>query len=95
MTVQFTCTKKEAKLIAKIAKRAVEMGTTHGIEVIYDQIEMDITACHCNGCPLDLQKLLDFSDVNFGHDVLGIRRYIDRDNGTLLGQFDPRCSMPQ
>lgn len=92
--VEFTVTKPEALRITRIAQRAVEFSKKHGLDIDYEQIEMDITACHCNGCPLDLQKLLDSKDSDFGHDVLGIRRYIDRSTGKLTECFDPRCSMP-
>jgi hypothetical protein len=60
-------------------------------------ITMDITACHANGNPLDLEKLLAADDFNFMHDVFGIRDHLDRDDrsptgGQLLHFFSPRCS---
>jgi hypothetical protein len=54
---------------------------------------MDLEACHCNGCPLDLQALLDAeSDADLVHDVAGITRHLDRDSGTLVNYFRPRYS---
>lgn len=53
---------------------------------------MDLTACHCNGCELDLDRLLLAPDPDFGHDVCGIRRHIDRRTGKLGGCFLPRCA---
>lgn len=58
-------------------------------------ITMDLTACHANGNPLDLQKLLDADDFNFIHDVFGIRDHLDRDTGQLRDFFSPRCSARQ
>jgi hypothetical protein len=55
---------------------------------------MDITACHLNGCKLDLAKLLAADDFNFAHDVLGIRRHIDRETGQLMNCFRPRFAKP-
>ena len=85
--VNFTVTKKEAAIIAKIVKRAI---------VAYSpddpvSLSMDLTACHCNGTPLNLRKLLDAPLDTFGHDVRGISRYIDRSTGKLTQCFLPRC----
>ena len=90
--ISWSITKEDAKLSAAIAKRAVEFGAANNIQVDYVDTEMDITACHCNGCPLDLSKLLNASDADFGHDVFGIRRHLDRSTGELMDCFVPRCA---
>lgn len=46
-----------------------------------------------SGCELDLQKLLDAPDGDFGHDVFGIRRHINRQTGELGDCFLPRCAV--
>lgn len=56
-------------------------------------LTMDLTACHANGCPIDLAKLLDADDVTFGHDITGIQRHIDRRTGRLRRAFGPRTMM--
>lgn len=68
------------------------MSEKFGIE--YDRLSatMDIEACHCNGMPLDLAKLLAAPDADFGHDVFGIRRYLDRTTGWIADRFVPRCA---
>jgi len=53
---------------------------------------MDVVACHLNGCPLDLQKLLDSDAFTFSHDIVGIRRHINRSNGQIENCFLPRCA---
>ena len=59
-------------------------------------LEMDLGACHMNGCPLDLHKLLHAEHGSFGHDVRGIVRFIDRTTGKLPeGKFLPRCALPE
>ena len=58
-------------------------------------LEMDIEAVHCNGTPLDLQRLLDAPTGTFGHDVFGIQRYINRTTGQLTECFVPRTARPQ
>lgn len=56
-------------------------------------LTMDLTACHANGCPVDLARLLDADDPTFGHDLLGIQRHIDRRTGRLRRAFGPRTMM--
>jgi len=57
---------------------------------------MNLTACHLNGCPLDLAKLLDAKAFALAHDVQGIDRHLDRDTGQLdTDRFLPRCALPQ
>ena len=70
------------------------MSIRHGVEYTEKDANMDITACHLNGCPLRLEELLNANDASFGHDVFGIRRYLDRKTGKLTGFFDPRYSAP-
>jgi hypothetical protein len=53
-------------------------------------ISMDITACHLNGCPLDLERLLNSDAPDFVHDVIGIRNNINRTTGRLENCFLPR-----
>jgi hypothetical protein len=94
--VSFKVTKADAALILIAAQRAHQL-TKHHHAVDYPVLdaEMDITACHANGCKLDLAKLLGADDGNFGHDVFGIRRHLDRADGSptagqLLDCFVPR-----
>lgn len=57
--------------------------------------QMDITATHLNGTPLDLDRLLAFDDLNFVHDVFGIARHLDRSTGKLQNCFVPRSAQPE
>ena len=84
--VKFDATFEENMLIKKIAKRL------NNPSYDYLDLVMDLEAVHSNGCPLDFQKLLDFPDFDFSHDVYGIRKHIDRTTGTLTDCFCPRCS---
>jgi hypothetical protein len=86
--VKFNSTIEDDTIITKIVKRAkVMIPKLNSMD-----LEMDITACHCNGNPLKLQELLDSDDGNFGHDVFGIQRFIDRKTGKLTQYFSPRYS---
>lgn len=91
---QFNTTEEERNLIHAIASRAHKTATKEKIRYSLRDAAMDITACHCNGCPLDLQKLLDAPEGDFGHDVFGIRRFINRTTGELQRGFGPRCAKP-
>lgn len=75
------------KQIGRIAKRAVRLFNADHISIV-----MDLDACNSNGCPLDFDKLEAFDAANFGHDIGGINRYLDRETGTLGGHFLPRCA---
>lgn len=79
------------KLIRKIVDRyTAGWGGGKGYKPI--NLEMDLTACHCNGTPLKLKELLAADDFNFVHDVAGISRHICRDTGRLQNCFLPRYS---
>lgn len=87
-TINWNTTDREYDTIARIARRAKKLDPH--IDPI--TIAMDITATHLNGTPLDLEKLAAFDDMNFQHDIYGIFRHIDRQDGKIKGGFLPRCS---
>lgn len=91
----FRASPEDRKLIDQIANRAVAYAKT--LDIPYDKLtaSMDITACHANGMPLDLSKLLAAADGDFGHDIFGIRRHINRDTGQIMDCFVPRCALPE
>lgn len=86
--IKFSKDLKDARIIGKIAKRAVEQ-----YDADYMTVMMDIEATHCNGNPLRLEELLKADDFNFLHDIGGINRHLDRDTGTLQNCFSPRYSV--
>jgi hypothetical protein len=88
----FNCSLDDARLIALIAKRAVEVASRNGVVIDLMETNMDLTATHCNGCPLDLTRFLAAPDSDFGHDLFGIRRHLDRKTGKLGGCFLPRMA---
>ena len=42
--------------------------------------------------PLDLNKLLVFSEKDFIHDVFGIAYHVNRVTGKVMGHFLPKCA---
>lgn len=90
MPIKFEATREESELIAQIVKRARGLGLDRSVI----DLLMDVEACHCNGCPLDLPRLLAADDFNLMHDVGGIVRHLSRDTGELLDCFWPRFAAP-
>lgn len=92
--ISFDVTKEDAALLRQAAKRAHDMDTENNGPRAQDIMtwSMDLTACHANGCPLDLPKLLGFPNFDFPHDAFGIRRHIDRSTGKLQDCFLPRAA---
>lgn len=91
--INFDITRADCELVTKIAKRAHVLAGMK--DRAFYEIEMDITACHQNGTPLDLDKLLAFDDFNFAHDLYGIAEHLDRETGELRHCFLPRCARPE
>lgn len=86
--ISWDCKKEDYELISKIANRAIKEYKA----IIKMDLNMDITAVHCNGNKMDLEKLLNADDFNFFHDIFGIMKNIDRKTGKLTNHFLPRCS---
>lgn len=88
--VQFAnFTRDEYAIVVQIVDRAVALG-------IYDDAvdaDMDISAVHAT-CPLRLADLLAADDFNFGHDMRGILRHLNRQTGGLENFFLPRFAQP-
>lgn len=89
--VSFSASGYDRALIRGIADRAVTEFAEYGITSKID-VEMDLLATHANGCPMDFEQLSQADSGNFGHDIGGIRRHLDRETGQLRDCFDPRCS---
>ncbi len=89
-----TFTKDEQEAVEVIIDRALPLFRACNISYIRRAIEMDLSATHAT-CPLRLQDLASAPDPDFGHDVLGIYRYLDRKTGVLTNLFCPRFAAPQ
>lgn len=103
--INWTIGVTDAELINKVVKRALNLGIVKKrpagrrtrVDGIYDPLscDMDLTACHLNGMALDLNKLMEFPDFDFMHDICGIARHINRETGKIEDLFMPRCSRPE
>lgn len=84
-------TRDQHLLISKIADRAInDVFQPQGVAVQKLDVMMDLEATYAV-CPLDLEKLNDFDRGNFGHDIAGIYRHLNRETGELMDCFLPRC----
>lgn len=91
MPAQFTATPEEREIVNNILDRAMPLLYPKGERERLD-VEMDLVATHSNGCPLDLQRLLDARDFDLAHDIYGIALHLDRSTGKLKDHFLPRCA---
>ena len=88
--LRMEATRSEIQLILAIVKR-FEAITEGGVPLERLTLVMDVEACHCNGCPLDLEALANAArDVDLVHDVAGIHRHLNRETGELEDCFRPR-----
>lgn len=55
-------------------------------------LRMDLSAVHYQ-CPLALVALAEASEFCFTHDILGIQRHMDRNDGKLKNHFLPRTAI--
>jgi len=85
---KFKTNKDEMELITKIVKRAVYISVK---PLDFMTASMDLEVAH-NEIPLNLGGLLKADVTDFGHDVFGIFRHINRTNGKLQRGFVPRFS---
>lgn len=88
--VNWNCTRSEVDRITKIMLRAASMISFEERGLTRLDVSMDLTACHLNGCQLDLDGLLQAERFDFIHDVTGICHHIDRATGELRDCFCPR-----
>lgn len=97
MTVSFDATEEEFTLVDDIVIR-METELSAFFQTAYKgqrmPAMMDLVATNANGCPLDFERLLNFPEFDFAHDITGIYRHIDRESGKLENCFLPRCARP-
>lgn len=94
--ISFRTTSGERDLFERIATRAELLAKRQGTRN-FDRVAciMDLTACHANGCRLDLDRLISADDFNFSHDIAGIGRHLNRETGQLEDHFLPRFTARQ
>lgn len=89
----FKMDRADWRKVEKVVDRAVATFSRPFSPGDRQTLEMDLVACHCNGCPMDWDALLLASDFEFVHDVAGIQRHIHRLSGELQACFRPRFAV--
>lgn len=84
--IQWSESVGDLHMIGEIVERAVKLDP----QLDKLTLAMDLEACHCNGCRLDLGGLLSAQMSDFAHDVWGIQRHINRATGQVMDCFLPR-----
>lgn len=87
--INWKSTKRDDLIISEIVKRANDADVNMPN---LTNLQMDITAVHLNDVYLNLNRLLNFDNFNFFHDIYGITKNINRNTGKLLNGFLPRSS---
>lgn len=97
--ISFDTDRRSMDMIFKIAQRALASNMARRVRrndpYTIQDIAMDVTAVHCNGCPLRLKDLANAPSFDFAHDILGIRRHLNRNTGKLEDCFVPRFAARQ
>lgn len=88
--INWKVNREDARLIDRIIARLIPIVGPHPDVLI--NFAMDITATHLNGCPLDLERLLNAETADFAHDIIGIALHINRNNGKIERGFTPRSA---
>lgn len=91
--IHFDISEQDRPFYLKVMQRAKALVKKSKIDYPAKEMSMDLLACHSNGCPLDFKRFAEFPESDFGHDLFGIRKWIDRTTGKIpSNKFDPRCS---
>jgi hypothetical protein len=89
--LNWTVSREDSDFILQCATRARAIYEEQGVPFDAFECNMDLTATHNHGCPMDFAKLLAAPDFDFIHDIAGIRRHINRETGQIENCFMPRC----
>lgn len=95
MFPNYLATPEDSVLISQIIARALESFAPFSHYAAGMRLEFILTACHVNGCPLDLHKLLESDDESFWHDLDGINTHLHKQTGALGDYFVPRAAIRQ
>lgn len=100
MTLMHEISAEDQLKILILAQAAARIGKEYNLDIDYRPLDaaMDITACHAN-CPLQLDEMLAALETahksDVVHDLLGIRRHLDRDTCKLMNCFIPRYAQAE
>lgn len=96
MTISFKISTAQRLMIMAIMQAAVDRKIIKSSQKL--DYAMSLMACIAQGCKLNLAKLASFDDFSLAHDLHGIHRHLDKDDGSptegqLRNCFLPRCGV--
>jgi len=81
---------RETRLIERIKDRGYEITVSLSIPTYQKRwIALDVMMVHHEICPLDLNRFADACNYEFLHDLLGIRKHLNRFRKTFKNEFEP------
>lgn len=100
-TARYSTTPQDFLYIFALARAAARISKEYNLEspFRYSVLEasMDLEAVHAS-CPLKLKEMVEALETahksDVVHDLLGIRRHINRETGQLEDHFRPRFVAP-
>ncbi|WP_175908317.1 hypothetical protein [Burkholderia sp. BCC1640] len=94
--VSFEVSREVSAGIRLVAARYQTLLAAKGLPAVDSlELDMDLVACHANGCPMDWERLNAADDFTLAHDVGGIQLHINRRTGKLENCFLPRCALKE
>ncbi len=96
MPIQFTTDQATIDAIAKIVEGVKTSLRDAGIEIPISFTathNMNLNACHSNGCTLDMERMLEADPLDLLHDLAGIDAHINKSTGVLQNHFLPRYAL--
>jgi hypothetical protein len=90
--LNFKVAPSDFALIYAISKRALAVLKERDSTKAHIEMEMDLEAVH-NCCQLRLAELLGTNDVDFAHEIVGIRKNFYRKTGYFQNGFWPRFAV--
>ncbi len=84
--VSFECSAADHALVEIIIKRAIARDLIPRRQKTHHT--MNLTAAHCNGCPLDLYRMATWErDFDIAHDLYALDKHVSRDTGKITDPF--------
>ena len=81
---------REMELLRGIARRGTTILAGRGVKEPFFNVLMDVVSVHDLVVPLRLEEMAVARDQDLIHDIVGIRRHLDRRNFSLTSGFHPR-----
>lgn len=85
--------REDAQPIELCVNRAMKLSREHNLQLNRMTLEMDLVSLHLNGTPINFRDMAVGTHSDFLHDILGIRRHLDRSTAQLRDCFVPRFAV--